>query len=174
MARTVPGHESGASAQPGRPGLHDLHLGSTGEPKGTLCPHRSLVNLVLDQRVRFRFGPDDAIALNIPVSFDGSVYEIFMPLVSGGRLIIPKPDEHKEVAEFIELIKRRRVTSMVALHSMLVPLFSDPRIEECRSLRLLLSGGESLLPDLVRRIRQALPDMELFHVYGPTEAAVLV
>src|SRR6185436_5909468 len=59
--------------------------GSTGQPKGVMVSHRALLNHMTWMQQRFGFGPDDAIVQKTPISFDASVWELFAPLISGGR-----------------------------------------------------------------------------------------
>src|ERR1044071_6306881 len=62
--------------------------GSTGQPKGVAIEHRNAVNLVLFHADRIAPGDLGGILFSRSLSFDASIDEIFVSLVSGGRLII--------------------------------------------------------------------------------------
>ena len=70
--------------------------GSTGTPKGVAMPHRAAVNLVCWMRDAYGFGPDDVLLHKTPIGFDASIWELFVPLSSGGRIVIADPRGHRD------------------------------------------------------------------------------
>src|SRR5262249_35837788 len=64
--------------------------GSTGQPKGVMVEHRSVVRLVCNTDYA-EFGPDEVFLQLAPMSFDASTLEIWGPLLNGGRLVIMPP-----------------------------------------------------------------------------------
>ena len=106
-------------------------------------------------------------------SFDVSVREIFWPLIVGARLVLAAPGRHGEPSYLEALIEREQLTIIHFVPSMLQLFLDETDPERCRSLRCVLSGGEALPRDLVRRFFGRF-DCELHNLYGPTEAAVSV
>ncbi|WP_198676439.1 non-ribosomal peptide synthetase [Kribbella monticola] len=147
--------------------------GSTGRPKGVLATHRGAVNRFhWTQRAYFRYTPEDSVLVKIPTGFDVSVGEIFGPLSQGARLVIAKPGGHLDTAYLRETIKEQQVTQVYFVPSMLAVMLADGGLEECRSLRVLLSGGEELPVSLARQVLERLHWVEFYNQYGPTEAAI--
>src|SRR5262245_6470755 len=70
--------------------------GSTGNPKGVMVEHRALVNRIEWMRNQYGCDSSDAILQKTPFSFDVSVWEFFLPLISGARIVVAKPAGHKD------------------------------------------------------------------------------
>ncbi|HTF46401.1 MAG TPA: AMP-binding protein, partial [Pseudonocardia sp.] len=147
--------------------------GSTGQPKGAMIRQRAIANRMLWQIGLLDFGPDDAALFKAPLGFDISINEIFLPLVSGARLVICEPGLEREVDELAGLIARQRVTFTYLPSSMLELLLgtiaATPGQLGC--LRHVWCGGELLNPELYARFR-AQVGATLYHGYGPAEATI--
>ena len=148
--------------------------GSTGEPKGVMVAHRSVVNHNAVVARRFALGPGDRMLQFTPLYFDAVVEEIFPPLATGGTLCIR--GDLVAPAAFSELIERDRLTVL-----SLPPAYFHEWVSELgltgrslpRSLRLVLLGGEKIRPEsyaLWQRVGGA--KVPWVNVYGPTEATV--
>jgi amino acid adenylation domain-containing protein len=155
--------------------------GSTGAPKGAMLHHRGLRNRLLWGQETFRLGPDDAVLQKTPLTFDVSVWELFWPLAAGARLVLARPGGHRDPRYLVDLIARERVTVTHFVPSMLRAFLEDPALdspEACLSLRLVITSGEALTPDLARRFfartGAASGRAELHNLYGPTEASIEV
>ncbi|MDX1996288.1 MAG: amino acid adenylation domain-containing protein, partial [Thermoanaerobaculia bacterium] len=148
--------------------------GSTGRPKGTLNSHRGIVNRLLWMAPAMDLGPDDRFLQKTPVSFDVSVWELFVPLILGARLVYAAPGRHGDPDYLVEWIEQQKVTVCHFVPSMLQAFVAAAAgIERCTSLRRVVASGEALPPDLVARWYARL-DVPLWNLYGPTETAVEV
>ncbi|MEX3106148.1 non-ribosomal peptide synthetase [Streptomyces sp. ST1015] len=145
--------------------------GSTGGPKGVVVPHRGLANYVRWLQGTCRLTPDDRVLLKTPVTFDGSVIELFWPLTVGARLVLARPGGHQDAHYLTELIATERVTCVQFVPSMLDVFVDEPDAARCTSLRQVLCGGEALPQDVVDRVTRLLP-VEVYNLYGPTEVTV--
>ncbi|WP_420127104.1 non-ribosomal peptide synthase/polyketide synthase [Longimicrobium sp.] len=147
--------------------------GSTGRPKGVMNQHRGVVNRLVWMQAHFGIGPDDVVLQKTPSSFDVSVWEFFWPLQQGARLVMARPDGHRDPAYLRDVIEREGVTTLHFVPSMLQPFVEAVEAGRCGSLRHVVCSGEALPPALVRRFydRFAGP-VVLTNLYGPTEAAV--
>jgi len=146
--------------------------GSTGRPKGALNTHRGIVNRLRWMQDEYRLTPVDVVLQKTPFSFDVSVWEFFWPLFTGARLVIAKPEGHKDAGYLVETIQRAGVTTIHFVPSMLQLFIEEPGVEKCASLRQIMCSGEALPYDLCERVWAKLPHVQLHNLYGPTEAAV--
>ncbi|NBF06090.1 amino acid adenylation domain-containing protein [Pseudomonas sp. Fl5BN2] len=146
--------------------------GSTGQPKGVMNEHRAVVNRLLWMQEQYRLTAADAVLQKTPFSFDVSVWEFFWPLFTGARLVMARPDGHKDPAYLRELIQREGITTLHFVPSMLDVFLAYGDTRDCAGLRQVMCSGEALPGSLVRRFKQQLPSTALHNLYGPTEAAV--
>ncbi|MFI1753144.1 amino acid adenylation domain-containing protein [Streptomyces sp. NPDC020571] len=147
--------------------------GSTGRPKGAMIRHEAISERLLWQiHEILGFGPGDASLFKAPLSFDISINEIFLPLVSGGRLVILRPGGERDPQHLLSVIDEQRVTFTYLVSSMLDVLLEmagdSGRLD---SLRHVWCGGEVLTPELYERFRTRL-DIPLYHGYGPAETTI--
>ncbi len=146
--------------------------GSTGKPKGAMNMHRGVVNRLLWMQETYQIGANDRVIQKTPFSFDVSVWEFFWTLSTGAKLVIAKPEGHKDTSYLKQLIIQERITTLHFVPSMLqVFLEAEPDLSNCSSLKRVICSGEALPIDLQRRFLERL-DCELHNLYGPTEAAI--
>jgi amino acid adenylation domain-containing protein/non-ribosomal peptide synthase protein (TIGR01720 family) len=148
--------------------------GSTGAPKGAMNSHRGISNRLLFLQQAQPLLPADRVLQKTPMGFDVSVWELFWPLMTGARLVLARPEGHKEQAYLAELIASREITILHFVPSMLQAFLETPGIERCRSLRRVVCSGEALPRELVKRFFAVLGQVALHNLYGPTEAAIEV
>jgi amino acid adenylation domain-containing protein len=168
-----PGSYQGSDERPrNRSDLRDLAYviytsGSTGEPKGVPIHHEGVANLHHIFRSKFAIDERDNMTEFASFSFDTSVWEIVMCLLSGATLHV-LPDALK--ANFAKL------EQYLGDHNITVATFPPPYLanlepSHVRGLRKLLVAGSECSAKLLRRWQQQVA----FHnAYGPTEASVCV
>ncbi|PMV20426.1 MULTISPECIES: non-ribosomal peptide synthase/polyketide synthase [unclassified Pseudomonas] len=169
----------GYSRQSPRVDLQALNLayviytsGSTGKPKGAGNSHRALVNRLCWMQQAYGLDASDAVLQKTPFSFDVSVWEFFWPLMTGARLVVAAPGEHREPARLIETIGQHCITTLHFVPSMLQAFIHEPGVQACNSLRRIVCSGEALPLDAQLQVFAKLPQASLFNLYGPTEAAI--
>ncbi|WP_343574197.1 amino acid adenylation domain-containing protein [Mycobacterium sp.] len=146
--------------------------GSTGVPKRVLNTHGGLRNLLLWMQANYRLDAGDRVLHHTPVTFDASLAEIFVPLIVGARLVIAKPDGHRDAAYLVQTIAEQGITQIVhVVPSMLQSWLGEPGLNDCVTLRRVTCGGEALPYDLAQRFLNTV-DVELWNEYGPAECAV--
>nr|BBD17741.1 non-ribosomal peptide synthetase [Streptomyces sp.] len=152
--------------------------GSTGRPKGVLIPHSNVVRLFTTAEEHFAFGPDDAWTLFHSYAFDFSVWEIWGPLLYGGRLVVVPHTVTRSPAEFLELLRRERVTVLNQTPSAFQQLIQADQATEGGelALRYVVFGGEALEPAHLRPWLDRYGDdaPALINMYGITETTVHV
>jgi amino acid adenylation domain-containing protein len=145
--------------------------GSTGKPKGVMISQGNLSNRVLWEQATHPPDESDAFLQLASFSFDVSVWELFTPLASGARLILPGPGEHQNPERIARLIQEHKVTIVGFVPSMLELLLDEPVETRFASLKRVLSGAEALPLRTVRRFLLRC-DAELYNFYGPTESTI--
>jgi amino acid adenylation domain-containing protein len=140
--------------------------GSSGRPKGVLVENRAIVRLVRSTNF-CHFGPEEVFLQFAPISFDASTFEIWGPLLNGGRLVLMPP--HASSLEALGRTIRTEGVTTLWLTAGLFHLMVEERIEDLRPIRQLLAGGDVLSPRHVRLLLESLPDCCLINGYGPTE-----
>ncbi|MEV6839751.1 amino acid adenylation domain-containing protein [Streptomyces sp. NPDC051133] len=144
--------------------------GTTGNPKGVEVTHGNLANTLQVIREHSGYGAQDVGLLKYSFSFDSSVIEMFAPLTSGARLVIAAADERKDPFRLAELIGAHGVTQLDSVPLLLAQILEAPGVtESCASLRVVVSGGDVLRPEMVKRFFELLPNATLQNHYGPTE-----
>jgi len=146
--------------------------GSTGQPKGVINEHGAVVNRLLWMQDEYGLTPSDAVLQKTPFSFDVSVWEFFWPLFTGARLVMARPEGHKDPIYLSEIIRSEHITTLHFVPSMLDVFLAHGDASQCSGLKRVLCSGEALPGSLVRRFKAQLPASELHNLYGPTEAAV--
>ncbi|MBX3253275.1 MAG: amino acid adenylation domain-containing protein [Chitinophagaceae bacterium] len=150
--------------------------GSTGKPKGCMLEHSGIINRLNWMWKRFDFTTSDTILQKTPITFDVSVWELFLPLCWGAKMILCKRDESRSTESVFSLIVRHKVTCLHFVPSMLASfvkyLFDWKRnIEDLKSLRCVIASGEALSVATVKEWYKIL-NIPLCNLYGPTEASI--
>jgi amino acid adenylation domain-containing protein len=140
--------------------------GSTGQPKGVLIPHRAVVRLVKNTNYA-SLGPEEVFLQLAPLSFDASTFEIWAPLLNGGRLVIMAAGL-QSLDEIARTIREDGVTTLW-LTAGLFHAIVDQKPQALQPLRQLLAGGDVLSPDHIARFLDSVPTCRLINGYGPTE-----
>ncbi|QOH70302.1 non-ribosomal peptide synthase/polyketide synthase [Pseudomonas putida] len=146
--------------------------GSTGRPKGAGNRHSALVNRLCWMQQAYRLDARDSVLQKTPFSFDVSVWEFFWPLMTGARLVVAAPGDHRDPARLVELITSENITTLHFVPSMLQAFLQDSGVPRCTSLARIVCSGEALPADAQQQVFAKLPKAGLYNLYGPTEAAI--
>ena len=156
--------------------------GSTGKPKGVMVEHRSIVNFLNDNICRYNNSENDIVLGLNSFFFDVSIWELFIPLVTGNCLCVLEPEAHKYPEKIFEACVDNKITlfflTPVVLQLFLSYLEANPgKIHQLSSLRRIIAGGEVLTPKLVNIFNKLVYKQigtRLSNIYGPTETTVWV
>ena len=157
-----------AALEPARPDdlAYVLYTsGSTGRPKAVSVEQRNIANLALWGAARFGAEACRGIVFSAALVFDLAMFELFSPLVSGGRVLIV---DNPTALGRSPLRDKARVFSMSP--TVLDEIVRRDGLPE--RLTCLVSAGERLTRPFADRILAARPDLRLFNGYGPTETTV--
>ncbi|MFF9977469.1 non-ribosomal peptide synthetase [Streptomyces erythrochromogenes] len=156
--------------------------GSTGRPKGVVVPHGNVLGLFSAARELFDFRAGDVWTMAHSFSFDFSVWELWGPLLHGGRLVLVPPATRRAPDRFLRLLVEEGVTVLnqtpSAFQQLLQAYGDDPRLGRKLALRYIVFGGEAL--DVRRleewyglhRPRPGDDAPVLVNMYGITETTV--
>jgi amino acid adenylation domain-containing protein len=145
--------------------------GSTGKPKGAMNTQSGILNRLLWMQDAYRLTATDVVLQKTPFSFDVSVWEFFWPLMFGARLVVARPEGHKDSDYLIQTIIEEQVTTIHFVPSMLQIFLMAKDVEKCTTLRQVICSGEALTLEMKNRFFERLK-AKLHNLYGPTEAAV--
>ncbi|HEY0525842.1 MAG TPA: amino acid adenylation domain-containing protein, partial [Stellaceae bacterium] len=151
--------------------------GSTGAPKGVMVAHRGVVNMLSWLADHVGMTADDAVPQKMPLGFDFSVQELFLPLTAGGRLLLAPPaaaegGAAEQVQAQLSVDDAATVVSFVpsVLQAWLGSRSPDPG---ALTARAVICCGEALPTALVDRLLLTSGwSGALYNLYGPTEASV--
>jgi amino acid adenylation domain-containing protein len=141
--------------------------GSTGTPKGVEVTHRSINRLVCAVDY-VDLGPAHTVLHAAPLAFDASTFEIWGPLLTGGRCAV-YGDRIPTPAGVARAISELHVTTAWLTAGLFNSIIDDDGLQ-LRGLSQLLVGGEALSVPHIRRALELLPDTQLINGYGPTES----
>ncbi|EQC00961.1 amino acid adenylation domain-containing protein [Photorhabdus temperata subsp. temperata M1021] len=145
--------------------------GSTGKPKGVMVNHRSLFNRICWMQKEFDIGPAERIIQKTPLSFDVSVWEVFLPLVTGATMVLLERDKHKDPGYLYEVIQKESVSVCHFVPAMLKSFLQSRKHFSLDSLNTVICSGEELTVQLQNDFYTLL-DAQLINLYGPTECTV--
>ncbi|WP_139491840.1 non-ribosomal peptide synthetase [Brevibacillus dissolubilis] len=147
--------------------------GSTGRPKGVLVTHEAICNRIFWMQDAFPLTAEDHVLQKTPFSFDVSVWEFFWPLMCGAKLVIAKPEGHKDSRYLVEIMEEKRISVLHFVPTMLRAFLEEKTLGSIPSLRHVFCSGEALPSELKDKFFEKFDTrIQLHNLYGPTEAAV--
>lgn len=142
--------------------------GSTGNPKGVQLKHRNALNFLLSMQTMPGFDRSDKLLAVTTLSFDISVLELYLPLLSGAELVVASRKlaiDGKHMAAYLEAQQITVLQATPATWRLLL----EAGWQGNRRIKGLI-GGEALPADILPRLLPMLGS--LWNMYGPTETAV--
>jgi amino acid adenylation domain-containing protein len=145
--------------------------GSTGLPKGVPIRHRQLVDYLAFCVDRYAVGPGSRLSQTFDLTFDPSVFDMFVAWYGGGTLVVPQPQEILTPAWFVQ---QRRVSHWFSVPSVisLARRLRGLSPGALPHLRWSLFAGEQLTLDQARDWAAAAPGSVIENLYGPTELTI--
>ncbi|MFB7785195.1 amino acid adenylation domain-containing protein [Streptomyces vinaceus] len=141
--------------------------GSTGTPKPVVLEHRNLVAFARNRSLPTPRS-EDRVGQISSVSFDLFHFELWCSLAAGAEIVMLPPVPELLEGGFQEELRRRRVTVLIP-PTMVVNQVVKAEPTAFSSLRLLLTGGDVLLPATCEELFAAGFKGRLINVYGPSE-----
>ncbi|MBQ4862228.1 amino acid adenylation domain-containing protein [Pseudoalteromonas sp. MMG013] len=144
--------------------------GSTGKPKGVMVEHSSVCNFIDSMKQSFPIGPSDRVLGLTSMNFDIHVLELYLSLSTGSALVLANEEQQRAPEQLATLLLKHEVSLMQATPSSWKMLL-DAGWQSSQVLTML-SGGEALPQELLKRLYAHCPAGRVFNMYGPTESTV--
>ncbi|WP_313715261.1 non-ribosomal peptide synthetase [Atlantibacter hermannii] len=145
--------------------------GSTGQPKGVMVRHRTVVNYLRWMQQAFGLTHHDVVLNQSTFSFDVSVWEIFWPLITGASCALISDESKYDPSQVIQFMQQHSVTVAQFVPTALRALVAVQKLESCSELQHIFSGGEALDQKLVDDLAAQFSG-KIHNLYGPTEATI--
>ncbi|WP_369260978.1 amino acid adenylation domain-containing protein [Streptomyces sp. R35] len=139
--------------------------GSTGVPKGVAVTHRNVADLAA--QTMYANGNHSRVLFHSPMAFDASTYEMWVPWLNGGTLVVA-PAGHLDTAAYQQLLTEHRITSLW-MTAGLFRLIAEEAPAAFTGVREVWAGGDVVPPEAVRRVMDHNPQITVVNGYGPTE-----
>lgn len=143
--------------------------GSTSDPKGVVAPFSSIIFCTDAINKRLGNSDGDRIVCMLPLSFDYGLYQVFLSLSSGAELVLA--NENTSMLSLPKLCAETRATGLPVVPTVLSTLLRLHMLKQeyFRGLRYISSTGETLGVDLIKKVHEALPNVQIIPMYGLTE-----
>lgn len=151
--------------------------GSTGTPKGVMLNQVGFANmakamtLVLDY---LKEGNKHTIASVTSTPFDIFVYEIFVSLTHGLKVVMANNAEHRNPKLLDDLIRKYNVDVMTVTPSLMKINYDNREPNTAlANVKNMVFGGEPLPERFVKDLRSLSNDITIYNIYGPSEITIL-
>ena len=148
--------------------------GSTGTPKGVVLSHQNALAFVRWAADTIALQPGDTVLGLAPFHFDLSVFDVYASLLCDAPLVLAPPQAAVFPGEFISVVETNRVTVLYSVPAVLRLLLDAGAFADGagRSLRTIMYAGEPFPVPALRRLMAALPHVDVYNFFGPTETNV--
>lgn len=148
--------------------------GSTGRPKGVMLTQRNALSFVDWCSDTFEPAPADVFSSHAPLHFDLSIFDLYVCLKHGAKLVLIGEQIGKDPLRLAPLIAERGITIWYSTPSILALLANYGKLERYPwgALRLVLFAGEVFPIPQLRLLRSRWPEPRFYNLYGPTETNV--
>ncbi|MEM7581912.1 MAG: amino acid adenylation domain-containing protein [Acidobacteriota bacterium] len=149
--------------------------GSTGLPKGVLLEHRGMLNHLYTKQFLLDLAPGDRVAQTASQTFDISVWQFLLPLMTGAEVHVYRDEISHDPAALVRRVAEDGITILETVPSMMQAMVAAAEGAELApddlALRWLMPTGEALPPALAARWLERYPSVPLVNAYGPTECS---
>lgn len=143
--------------------------GSTGKPKGVQISHSALYNFLQSMLESPSLNRFDSLLAVTTISFDIAALEIYLPLISGARIILAPKETSSDSFALSNLLLSTQASVMQATPATWRLLLTTIEPEQF-PLKMILCGGEALTAELASRL--IATDAQVWNMYGPTETSI--
>ncbi|WP_026475903.1 non-ribosomal peptide synthetase [Alkaliphilus transvaalensis] len=144
--------------------------GTTGKPNGVLISHYNLIARTINANY-CNINEDDRVLQLSNYTFDGSVFDIYLSLLNGVRLIIIPQSTLLDMEKLAEVIENSNV-SVVLFPTALFNIVVDTNVQCLKNIRKIVIGGERLKIQYVKKAFEVTGPGSIVNIYGPTECTI--
>lgn len=142
--------------------------GTTGQPKGVMHTHQGLLSVARSIVSYLGARDDDVILSVLPLSFGYGLTQLWPTFLVGGTLVLEKSFAFPQVT--LQKMVAEKVTGFAMVPTIAVTLLKNDLARfDLSSLRTLTNAGAGIPPALLGELRQRLPHVRIFPMYGQTE-----
>ena len=148
--------------------------GSTGEPKGVMISHRTILTFINWCCEIFHMTPAERVTSHAPLHFDLSTFDIYATLKAGGTVVLVPEKLSVFPIQLAALLQDERITITYLVPSILSLMVTYGKLDahDLSALRAVLFAGEVLPIKSLRQLAAAIPHADYYNLYGPTETNV--
>ncbi|WP_293356396.1 amino acid adenylation domain-containing protein [Microcoleus sp. CAWBG51] len=145
--------------------------GSTGQPKGVMVTHRSILNFASCFYHCLEIQPGERISHQLPSYFAASVVNIFTSIQAGATIVIVPPELPIFPIELANFIEDQRINIWFSVPSLLTQLILRGNLQQHQfpDLRKILFAGEVFPVQYLRQLMEMIPHLEYCNIYGSAE-----
>jgi len=140
--------------------------GSTGRPKGVVLSHRNMVAGARSVASYLHLTAADRVLSVLPLSFDYGLSQLTTAFLTGASVVLIN---HLFARDIVKAVAQERITGLAAVPPLWIQLAALEWPVGC-TLRYLTNSGGAMPVETVQALRAALPQADLFLMYGLTEA----
>lgn len=142
---------------------------TTGNPKGVMTTHHNMISAARSIIQYLGNRPDDIILDALPLSFDYGLYQVIMSVMFGGTIVLEQSFVY--LHDILQRIVERGVTGFPIVPTMVAMLLKMRDLDQydLSKLRYITNTGAALPVEHIRRLRQLLPHVAIFSMFGLTE-----
>jgi amino acid adenylation domain-containing protein len=148
--------------------------GSTGEPKGVMISHRTILTFINWSCEAFQITSADRVTSHAPLHFDLSTFDIYATLKAGGTVVLVPETLSVFPVQLADLLQDERITITYLVPSILSLMITYGKLDahDLSALRAVLFAGEVFPIKSLRQLAAAIPNADFYNLYGPTETNV--
>ncbi|MFF2998187.1 amino acid adenylation domain-containing protein [Streptomyces sp. NPDC057950] len=149
--------------------------GSAGRPKGVAITHANVAHFVSWANEHFGVRPGDRISCQLPLHFDGSLWDVFGALSAGAELHLLSGRRNLLPSTVAEFIRESRLTQWLTVPSVMTSMAGLDVVAhgDFPELRRVFWGGDVLSLPALRYWMSRLPHVRFTNMYGPTETTIV-
>lgn len=152
--------------------------GSTGRPKGAMVEHGSFADFTQWAVREYGHREGRRCLLSSAVAYDGTILQLFPPLVTGGVVHVIDPRARLEIPHYVRFLVERQIACIDEVPSLLRVMCAYLRSSghgPLASLEVLSVGGEAIAIELVRECRRWITATgAIVNGYSPSETSPIV
>jgi amino acid adenylation domain-containing protein len=148
--------------------------GSTGDPKGVMISHRTILTFINWCCDTFQMRETDRVTSHAPLHFDLSTFDIYATIKAGGTVVLVPEKLSIFPIQLVRLLQDEAITITYLVPSILTLMVNYGKLEghDLSSLRAILFAGEVFPIKYLRQLVAAVPHPDYYNLYGPTETNV--
>lgn len=162
------------NALPSDPAYIIYTSGSTGAPKGVTISNKNLINFIYNFNYLYsnKLNNSDAFLASTNISFDVSMWELFLPILNGCKLVLYPEEIIRDIIKYCNIIIKNNITGLYIPPNILDDIYDI--LKDCENVVInkLLVGVEPIKKSTLNKYFNINPNLQIVNGYGPTETTI--